>query len=331
MHRAGRARRLRSISANRRQWRATARCRRQRGTGSRRASWSAEGRQLVFWRSDPDVTRSGLWLLDTVSRVTRPVAPRSGGQYDGQLSPDGRWLAYLGQQGDQFVAFVTSTEAAGPKYPDLHGRGVGTRLGTWTSGNFLSFRQPNDRVRVHAGKHFDADRPVVLFSGEFVGASTTSPGFVHYDVSPDAQRFVMIRRSPTSLPHLNVIRGFSISGMLLCGNANLWRQHRSASDWLPRSAGGRTFVLWWTCRRTSSSPMPTIPARRSSACSGAADTGSSYECRTGGHVSRGHPRVAEAENRRQPDVVARQVHAAAQAVTVGVRSTGGHCPEGAQR
>jgi hypothetical protein len=64
-------------------------------------------------------------------------------------------------------------------------------------------------VTVRAGNHFDADRPVVLFSGEFVGASTTSPGYVQYDVSPDAQRFVMIRRSPDVSPHLNVIRGFS--------------------------------------------------------------------------------------------------------------------------
>jgi hypothetical protein len=147
-------------------------------------------------------------VFDAVRRSASPIVTGPGVYYDGQLSPDGRWIAYLARQGERFVALVTSTRPGGPT--TQISKGEASEL-IWTrAGGDIFYRSGRDliRHRVHAGDRFVAERPEVVLRGDFVG-SPTSPGYVHYDVPSSGQRFLMIRQSSRFVPHLNVIRGFS--------------------------------------------------------------------------------------------------------------------------
>ncbi len=58
-------------------------------------------------------------------------------------------------------------------------------------------------VNVVAGETFSAENPRLLFEGRFV---PTRRGDAAYDISPDGQRFLMVKRVHESIPtQLNVV------------------------------------------------------------------------------------------------------------------------------
>ncbi len=59
-------------------------------------------------------------------------------------------------------------------------------------------------VPVETEPTFSAGRPSVLFEGSYV-VSTTSPAYRYYDVSPDGQRFLMIKEAGAEEAQINVV------------------------------------------------------------------------------------------------------------------------------
>jgi eukaryotic-like serine/threonine-protein kinase len=117
------------------------------------------------------------------------------------LSPDGRWLAY--SAGDQ----VGFREVAVQSFPDPTQRVVVSRDGgsepRWSgNGRELFFQSKGQMmaVAVPPGPVFTPGPPRALFS---VSGYRTARNRAQYDVSPDGQRFVMIRESSaTSLVYV---------------------------------------------------------------------------------------------------------------------------------
>jgi hypothetical protein len=105
---------------------------------------------------------------------------------EGQISPDGRWLAYTGGPGDVFVQPL----------PGLGGKDQLSNNGSaqprWRANGAELFSIAPDKklmaVPVQAGKKFVAGTPHALFQTRITGARFV---LFHYDVTSDGQRFLI--------------------------------------------------------------------------------------------------------------------------------------------
>ena len=123
----------------------------------------------------------------------RPLVQTTFNELNGEISPDGRWVAYQSNESGQDEIYVRP-------FPDANsGRwlistGGGTRPLWARSGKELFYLGPSGAVMsaaVEGGSTFRAGNPTRLFEGRYF-MSATSAGRT-YDVSPDGQRFLMIK------------------------------------------------------------------------------------------------------------------------------------------
>jgi hypothetical protein len=159
--------------------------------------WSSDDQKMLFSYVEGDDSAVSLdigvlqlegsndWepLLQTTAREAAP-----------SISPNGDWLAYVSDQTGRFEVYVE-------RFPELgERRQISTSGGTspkWspTGGELFYRRTSNDgsmmSVTVDFEPVFTPGIPEVLFEGNYVRGGTT--GRRHYDVSPDGERFLMIR------------------------------------------------------------------------------------------------------------------------------------------
>jgi serine/threonine-protein kinase len=152
-----------------------------------------DGRQLIF-TEDTAQTDIDLMVmeLDGTRRVT-PLLQSRFAERNGTISPDGRWLAYEANDSGRFEIYVRP-------YPDVNAglSPVSTDGGTkplWTkNGQELIYVSPTGalmRVGVSRGASWSATKPSVVVKEGY----STNPVWWgrSYDVSPDGQRFLMIK------------------------------------------------------------------------------------------------------------------------------------------
>jgi serine/threonine protein kinase/Tol biopolymer transport system component len=105
------------------------------------------------------------------------------------FSPDGRWIAYQSNESGQFEIYVSPFGGSASKTRVSKDGGEEPR---WShNGKELFFRNGRKMmaVQVDFAPTFRAEEPTMLFEGDY-----DKPGSVtQYDVSPDDQRFVMIK------------------------------------------------------------------------------------------------------------------------------------------
>ena len=78
-------------------------------------SWSADGQNLLFLRSTPE-TRNDLWILPMFGdRKPRPYLNTPVSEFNGRISPDGRWVAYVSNESNRSEVFVQSFPVLGNK------------------------------------------------------------------------------------------------------------------------------------------------------------------------------------------------------------------------
>ncbi len=148
------------------------------------------GADLVFV---PVTDDSGAAATDD----TLPLVNTGAQESNGEISPDGRWIAYESDESGRFEVYVRS-------FPELdHGRWQvsyeGGSMPLWSrSGRELFYRRPDGRlasVQVENGAGFKADAPrVVLDRAFFAGPGSGRT----YDVSSDATRFLIIKEPPAA-------------------------------------------------------------------------------------------------------------------------------------
>jgi serine/threonine-protein kinase len=154
---------------------------------------SPDGRRLVFADETPQTdTDVSMIELDGTHRVTRLVQTPFT-ERNGTISPDGRWLAYEANDSGQFEIYVRP-------FPEVNSgrRQVSTTGGTrpiWTrGGQELVYASPTGAlmgVGVARGPSWAATTPTLLVKEGYF----TIPIWWgrSYDVSPDGQRFLMIK------------------------------------------------------------------------------------------------------------------------------------------
>jgi serine/threonine-protein kinase len=157
-------------------------------------SISPDGARLVFTEiTTPTGAEDVLQLrLDSTHAVT-PLVQTPFSERNGEVSPDGRWLAYEADNSGRFEIYVRPFPGAtGDLWP------VSTDGGTrplWARNGqelfYLSQTGALMRVGVTGGASWEASAPSKLFERRFDNAA------FHYgrtyDVSLDGQRFLMIK------------------------------------------------------------------------------------------------------------------------------------------
>ncbi|HWC65566.1 MAG TPA: hypothetical protein VG777_05755, partial [Thermoanaerobaculia bacterium] len=147
-----------------------------------------DGETLIFDRAKGEDTYD-LWQVQ-IDRPgsARPLIASKFSSSRASVSPDGRWLAFQGDESGRDEVYVTPLSGSGPRWQVSRDGG---KEPEWSpSGAELFFVSPESRlfrVAVHTGATFDAGAPEPLFPIE------VSPvlGRNRYLVSGDGKRFLV--------------------------------------------------------------------------------------------------------------------------------------------
>jgi len=152
-------------------------------------SWSPDGQLLAFSEIN-SATGYDIWVLRFSEHKAQAFLRTPFNEAVPSFSHDGRWLAYVSDESGRYEVYVQP-------YPGPGGRlQISTEGGTepvWNpNGRELFYRSGNKMIAVDIVTQpgFAAGKPRVLFEQQYVPTPLTSP---NYDVSPDGQRFLMLK------------------------------------------------------------------------------------------------------------------------------------------
>jgi serine/threonine protein kinase len=159
----------------------------------RPTSLSPDGARLVFYEDSPTSDWDVMQIrLDGMHEIT-PLAQTQSAERNGEVSPDGRWLAFEANNSGVFEIYVQpfSGVAGGPK---LVSTGGGTQPLWARDGQELFYFAPSGAlmgVRVGGGATWTAGIPKELLEGRYYTGTTTQVARM-YDIAGDG-RFLMIK------------------------------------------------------------------------------------------------------------------------------------------
>ncbi len=157
-------------------------------------SWSPDGQMLAFIEVAP-TTGYDIWVLRLSERKVQPFLRTPLNESVPRFSPDGRWLAYVSDESGRFEVYVQPYPGPGGKY-QISAEG-GTEPAWNPNGRELFYRSGDKMMAVDITTQlgFAAGNPRMLFEGQYVLTPGTYP---NYDVSPDGQRFLMLKPSDSA-------------------------------------------------------------------------------------------------------------------------------------
>jgi Tol biopolymer transport system component len=159
-------------------------------------SWSSDGQLLAFIEVNP-ATGYDIWVLRLSDRTAQPFLQTRFNESAPRFSPDSHLLAYVSDESGRYEVYVQPYPGPGGKWQ------ISTEGGTepvWNrNGRELFFRSGDKMMAVDIATQprFSAGRPRVLFEGPYIPTPYTFP---NYDVSPDGQRFLMLKPSDQGAP-----------------------------------------------------------------------------------------------------------------------------------
>jgi len=157
------------------------------------SSVSPDGHWLVFDQAGAQETGGvGIWVMRLDGdRTPRPLFPKPAGEGNGQISPDGRWIAYEATVSSRGEIYVAPFPGPGPRHQ------VSTAGGAeplWSRDGRELFFQQGARlmgVGVTLGAAFSASAPHVVHEGRFLASGT---GPTAFSITPDGSRFLRIQQ-----------------------------------------------------------------------------------------------------------------------------------------
>jgi serine/threonine protein kinase/Tol biopolymer transport system component len=175
--------------------------------------WSRDGRFIVYTELDPK-TKWDLWVLPAGQGATRdrkpiPFLRTEFNELYGQLSPDGRWMAYTSDESGQREVYIRPFPAAEGKWRISTAGGEQPR---WRGdGKEVFFAAADGKMMAVAVKavagpklSFEAVAPVPLFETR-IGEGSGHVAF-QYDVTADGKRFLVTTNAAgASSPLLTVV------------------------------------------------------------------------------------------------------------------------------
>jgi eukaryotic-like serine/threonine-protein kinase len=164
-------------------------------------SVAPDGDTLAFMRQNAQASRDIYVLSLRGQSPPRPVVTTPAFEGGPQFSPDGHWMAYASDESGQMQVYVRPFPGPGRQWP------VSTQGGTqpmWNrNGKEIFYRLGNKMmvVDVSGGVDLTLSQPRQLFEQPYVFQNIS---LANYDVSPDGQRFVMIK-DEAGAGRLNVV------------------------------------------------------------------------------------------------------------------------------
>jgi serine/threonine protein kinase len=163
-------------------------------------SWSPDGQAIAFGEMTP-TSRAGISLMSVATWKSKPLLLTPFNEDEAVFSPDGRWLAFRSDESGRFEIYVQRYPSGGRKWQISRDGGMEPR---WRADGREIFWFKGRRVMaadVRSNEEFIAGRPRMLFES---AAGVMPAG----DVTPDGQRFLMVRRQERELPdRINVVLG----------------------------------------------------------------------------------------------------------------------------
>jgi serine/threonine-protein kinase len=162
-------------------------------------SFSPDGQLLAFYEVNP-TTQRDIWVMrmsdPSVSsgqvRQSQPFLRSPFEESAPRFSPDGRWLAYISDESGRYEIYVQPYPGPGGKW-QISAEG-GNEPAWNPNGRELFYRSGDKMMAVEIATQpaFTAGKPRILFEGRYEPSPV--PG-TNYDVSPDGQRFLMLKPS----------------------------------------------------------------------------------------------------------------------------------------
>jgi serine/threonine-protein kinase len=159
------------------------------------SSVSPDGTTIVTWGPSSSLIEFDVIKFTLNDRHVEPLVQTSFSERNGDVSPDGRWLAYESNASGRFEIYVRPFPGtSGGQWQVSTAGGVEP---VWARNGQELFYIAADRsltsVRVDRGATWAAGAPRKIVNGQaFFGEAFNNPGRT-YDVSPDGKRFLMIK------------------------------------------------------------------------------------------------------------------------------------------
>jgi eukaryotic-like serine/threonine-protein kinase len=155
-------------------------------------SWTPDDKQILCAvQTSTKNSRSILVLVPVGGGSPTQFLPGDASQTNGQISADGKWVAYASNESGEWEIYVTTFPAAAGKWQISRGGGTEPR---WRGdGKELFYLGPTGMltsVPVQAGETFSSGVPTALFQVRG-RAPISSTDLFTYDVTKDGQRFLV--------------------------------------------------------------------------------------------------------------------------------------------
>jgi dipeptidyl aminopeptidase/acylaminoacyl peptidase len=175
-------------------------------------SWSRDDQQILC-SDQSSLDRSLLVIVPASGGTPVPLLNTKANETNGQISPDGKWVAYASDESGAWEIYVTSFPSAAGKWQVSRGGGSEPR---WRGdGKEIFYIAPNGvltAVPVSAESTFVTGTPSPLFQVHG-RAPISSTDLFTYDVAKDGQRFLVNRYvKPDHVPPLTILLNVSSAG-----------------------------------------------------------------------------------------------------------------------
>jgi serine/threonine protein kinase/Tol biopolymer transport system component len=163
--------------------------------------WSPDGQQLIYDAADSKIG-THLWMVP-IDGDRNPIPLLNSGpaikELQGQVSPDGRWLAYVSDERGRQDVYVRPFPSGREKWLISPQGGIEP---AWRGDGQELFYLAGDRslmaVAIAGGRTFEASMPIRLFETKMSTVMNTSMVRNQYVVTRDGQRFLI--NQPTGDP-----------------------------------------------------------------------------------------------------------------------------------
>jgi len=167
---------------------------------------SPDGRVIVYTIAGKN-GRSELWTMAAAGGTPTPYLQADANFGQAQLSPDGKWIAYVSNESGREEVFVQSFPQPGNKHQVSDGGGAQPR---WKKNGGALFYLAPDRtlmsVPLQTAATIQIGRPAPLFRTRLEFLALQGPIFMAgYDVSADGQRFLLNAPATLALPPIDVV------------------------------------------------------------------------------------------------------------------------------
>ena len=168
-------------------------------------SWSPNDKEILC-TFQPNTGGTNLVLVPASGGKALPFLATKADETNGQISPDGKWVAYMSNESGEWEIYVTTFPEASGKWQVSRGGGIEPRWrGDGKEIFYIGANTTFTAVPVSTEGTFSMGNPAPLFHSQ-LRAQVSSTDLFNYDVTKDGQRFLVNRYAkPQQIAPLGVV------------------------------------------------------------------------------------------------------------------------------